>query len=142
MAKIKKKTTKKTKSRPLVKSDDVPVSKKHLDLTKQEIKSEITSLRLEMKAGFSQIDSRFTSIESKFTSIEGRFTDIDGKFTGMDAKFASLDAKLSGMMALLEEQNSRNRYVLDGYTSLNDKQESTEARVKELEKKVFGKEQN
>jgi chromosome segregation ATPase len=128
MAKTKKKTSKK-------KSGEIPVTKNLLDLTEQKLTSQITSLRLEMKAGFTRIDSRFTSIESKFTSIES-------KFTGMDAKFASLDAKLSGMMALLEEQNSRNRYVLDGYTSLNDKQESTEARVEELEKKVFGKEQN
>ena len=60
----------------------------------------------------------------------------------MKAGFANLDSKFSGMMILLEEQNARNRFVLDGYTSIHDKQISTDKRIEEIEIKVFGKEQD
>lgn len=42
------------------------------------------------------------------------------------------------MKALLEEQNSRNRVVLDGYAHLFDKSVVSDKRIENLEKKVFG----
>jgi uncharacterized protein YqgV (UPF0045/DUF77 family) len=99
---------------------DVPVTLRHLELVKQELKSDIasvrldtSSLRLEMKAGF----------------------------TKMEADVSQVKSAVFQMQALLEEQNSRNRVALDGYTVVYEKQKSTEDRLKKLEKKVFGVEQ-
>ena len=40
------------------KSGDLPVTQKNLNETRDELKSNITSVKLEMKAGFEKMDSR------------------------------------------------------------------------------------
>lgn len=153
-----------------IKSDDVPATQRHLELVRQELKSDITSFHLEMRAGFQAMDARFQSIDARFKSIdarfqatdaqlqsidarfqsidarfmdmESRFTKIDGQFLAIDARFERLESILLGMKAMMEEQNSRNRYVLDGYNFLFNKFERSEKRLEKVEQKVFGIEQD
>lgn len=132
-----------------IKSDDVPATQRHLELVRQELKSDITSFHLEMRAGFQAMDARFQSIDARFKSIDARFFDIDSRFTKIDGQFLAIDARferlesiLLSMKAMMEEQNSRNRYVLDGYNFLFDKAERSEKRLQLVEKKVFGIEQD
>ena len=132
-----------------IKSDDVPATQRHLELVRQELKSDITSFHLEMRAGFQAMDARFQSIDARFKSIDARFFDMDSRFTKIDGQFLAIDARferlesiLLSMKAMMEEQNSRNRYVLDGYNFLFDKTERSEKRLQLVEKKVFGIEQD
>ena len=74
--------------------------------------------------------------------MDSRFTKIDGQFLAIDARFERLESILLSMKAMMEEQNSRNRYVLDGYNFLFDKAERSEKRLQLVEKKVFGIEQD
>lgn len=136
--------TKRSTQKP-VKSDDVPCTKAHLELVRQELKSDITSLSLNMnskfqllESKFQNVDSKFQNIESKFLHVESRFQQMDSRFQDMDSKFEKMTSVLFEMKALLEEQNSRNRVVLDGYAHLFDKSVSVESRIENLEKKVFG----
>ncbi|MBY0383793.1 hypothetical protein K2X05_01430, partial [bacterium] len=55
------------------KDRELPVTKRLLDLKIQEVKSDVTSLRLEMKAGFTKVDAQFKQMEAQFTKIDGRF---------------------------------------------------------------------
>ena len=75
---------------------DIPVTTRHLELVKQELKSDITTLRLETKSGF----------------------------TKMEADMSHVKSAVFQMQALLEEQNSRNRIALDGYAAVYEKQTS------------------
>lgn len=100
-----------------MKSDDIPVTKKHLELVKNELKSETTSLRLETQSGFLKVEARFA---------------------GFDARFERIESVLFEMKAILEDQNSRNRIVLDGYAHLFEKSVQTNSRVENLETEVFG----
>ena len=132
-----------------IKFDDVPATQRHLELVRQELKSDITSFHLEMRAGFQAMDARFQSIDARFKSIDARFFDMDSRFTKIDGQFLAIDARferlesiLLSMKAMMEEQNSRNRYVLDGYNFLFDKAERSEKRLQLVEKKVFGIEQD
>lgn len=125
-----------------IKSDDVPATQRHLELVRQELKSDITSFHLEMRAGFQAMDARFQSIDARFFDMDSRFTKIDGQFLAIDARFERLESILLSMKAMMEEQNSRNRYVLDGYNFLFDKAERSEKRLQLVEKKVFGIEQD
>lgn len=144
-------TRKNTNSSPL-KSGDIPATKAHLELFRQELKSDITSLSLQMDSQFKDLDSKFASIEGRFTTIDSKFTNLDSKFKNIDSKFINLDSKFKSidskfekltsvlfeMKAILEEQNSRNRVVLDGYAHLFDKSTATDSRIENLEKKIFG----
>ena len=112
----KKKTTKKSaqkatkkKKVPPKKSPDVPATQ-----------AMIYELREEMKNSMSSLESK----------MEARFNKIDGRFNEVDSNIKKVVAELHRVALVVEEQNARNKYVLDGYTSLND-------RVERLEKKVF-----
>lgn len=77
---------------------EMAVTKRLLDLKIQEVKGDVTSLRLEMRAGFTQLDGKVESLR-----------------THMDAKFEVIQTQMTKMMVILEEQNNRNRVALDGY---------------------------
>jgi uncharacterized protein YlxW (UPF0749 family) len=108
-----KKSTKKGATKPKkvapTKSPDIPATKKHIDELRAELKSELTSMDLKIDSFRSEMNSRLEQ---------------------MDSKIEKLIAASHRTNALVEAQEDRNRYVLDGYTSLND-------RVERLEKKVF-----
>ena len=54
-----------------IKSENVPVYQRQLDLVRQELKSDITTVRLEMKSGFQAMDARFDVIGSQFKEVDG-----------------------------------------------------------------------
>lgn len=155
MKKIKKSTAT-TKLKSPKKDRDLPVTKRYLDLRIQKVESDITALRLEMKSGFSKIemrfkeqdakflsiDARFESIDSRFESIDARFESIDSRFESlenrMEARFAALDTKITKMLILFEEQNDRNRIVLDAYTTVYEKFMENDRRLDKVESHIFG----
>lgn len=92
------------------KYEDLTVTMRLLNLVKQEVKSEITSLKLETKAGFLQMDSKLETLQSQMTK----------------------------MMVILEEQNSRNKVALDGYSIVDEKLQESGERLRKIEKHMFG----
>lgn len=145
---MKKKTLKTTKLKKPKRDAELPVTKRLLDLTKQELKGDISTLRLEMKAEFAKLDARFSSIDARFDSQDARFSSIDARFDSQDARFASIDhrfeeisTQLKKMTVILEEQNDRNRAALDGYAAVYGKHFLLEDRIIKLEQRTFGSEQ-
>jgi archaellum component FlaC len=145
------------------KSGDIFVTKKMLFGVRDELKSDVTTLRLETRAGFKKVDARFNEVDARFKRVDARFNQVDARFNQIDARFDQVDAKfnevhaqfkdvhsaiaevksevlnlkseVSKVVAVVhriavqsEEQNARNIFVLDGYTSLSD-------RMTRLEKK-------
>lgn len=99
------------------KSKDLPASVGLLNLSKQELKSDITTLRLESKVGF---------------------TKVDGQISALRAEISDVKSAVFQIKALVEEQNSLNRVALDGYAAVYEEEKSTQIRVSKLEKKIFG----
>lgn len=95
-----------------LRSKDIPVYQEILENTKSEIKSEITSLRLEMNS---------------------RFLEVDARFDKMDSKLEKIISAVYRTNALVEEQNARNKVVLDGYDQIYRRQEEFDQRLKVLE---------
>ena len=129
-----------------MRDDKVPVTLKLLDLRMAEVKGEVTTHRLETKAEFAKIDARFEQIDQRFTSIDQKFDAMEQKFDGkfntliahMDAKFEALYTLNTKTLAIVEEQNACNRFALDGYTLVYEKQLETDARLARIEKHIFG----
>ncbi|MBX3021118.1 MAG: hypothetical protein KF799_05520 [Bdellovibrionales bacterium] len=118
-------------------------------------------------ARFTSIDARFDGIDARFISIDARFDGIDARLDGIDKRFdaletnlearfsnleasweAKLDAKLESKLSpivseihrlalLIEEQNARNKIVLDGLTGLFARQDRVETKVEELTKTIY-----
>lgn len=131
--------------RNVTSSDDIQATKGMLDHLEQKLTHQITSCRLETKAleakmegRFDKIESRFNQMESRFSDIDSRFNDIYSRFHEVDRRFNQMDAKIEMVLSavhkvalLVEEQNARNKFVLDGYKSLNDRLEKLERKSEE-----------
>lgn len=111
-----------------MRDDKVPVTLKLLDLRIAEVKGEITTHRLETKAEFSKVASQLDAIDKRFDEAQAHF----------DAKFEALFTLNAKTLAIVEEQNARNRFALDGYTLVYEKQLETDARLARIEKHIFG----
>ena len=86
------------------KDRDLPVTKRLLDLTKQELKGDITSLRLEMKAGFSEIKTEMTKMMIMMEDQNDRNrSTIDSnaliyqKLVDHDARFEKIEEQVFGI---------------------------------------------
>ncbi len=64
-----------------------------------------------MDAGFKQVDAKFKGLESKFMGLESRFE-------GLESKMSEMKSEFHRVALLVEEQNARNKYVMDGYAQL------------------------
>lgn len=140
---MKKKTAKKAKT---IKSyphraGDVPVTQAMLFHVRDGI-----------NAKFLSIDHRFDAIDSRFESIDKRFEVMENRFDAMEKRFDSLELRITSFeqlfksesekaraethkfMLIIEEQNAKNNIVLDGLTSLFNRQERIEADILEFRK--------
>jgi hypothetical protein len=126
-----------------MRDDKVPITLKLLDLRMDEVKGEITTHRLETKAEFTKIDTQFDQIDRKF---DAKFNEamraFSARFDEMmnfsNAKFEAMQTAITRNQAIIEEQNARNRFALDGYTQVYEKQLETDARLARIEKHIFG----
>lgn len=126
----KKKTVKKTlkKSKaiklkstpPVLKTSDLPVTQLMLTTVHKQIKASINSLEKKQEARFNHVDARFNQ--------------VDARFNEMESTMQTMMSEMQRIAVLMEEQNSRNKFVLDGYASLYERQDRVEARVDAFEK--------
>lgn len=125
------------------KTRDLPASQGMLQLVREELKAEMKTGFHKMESRFKAQDSKFSQIDSKFNSFEARFAQIDSRFDQVDSRFAQVESRfeqvdsrfeqvlseIARVGILVEEQNSRNRIVLEGLTGLFQRQDRVEAKV-------------
>ena len=112
---------------------DLPVTKRLLDLKIQEVKSEMTSLRLEMRAGFKKVDARFSGVDSDISNLKADVAEIKADLADVKVQISSMQTQMTRMMVILEEQNDRNRAALDGYSIVYERFNDTDDRLNYLE---------
>lgn len=116
---MKKKRTSKFKVDKLSRHDDLPAS---VGLVK-EVRSELLAA----------IHSTHQELDGKITQLDGRITQLDGRVTGVEGKISEVLAVVHRTQALMEEQRSENRIVLDGLKSVMERQDRMEARMNGLQ---------
>lgn len=79
-----------------------------------ELKSDILSLEEKMNGKFKRVDARFNQVDAQFNELRADIKEIK-------SEFKSMHALVHRQTLLMEEQNNRNRIVLDGYASLFDR---------------------
>jgi chromosome segregation ATPase len=145
-----KRTAKPTDFRWVPKDRDLPATQGMLYWVRKELKDEMKAGFLRMESRFEQIDSRFKQVDARFAQIDSRFEQIDSRFSQVDARFnqmesqfhdlhssireiagavASLSATVARMEISMEEQNARNRIVMESQSGLWARQERLETRV-------------
>ena len=101
-------------------------------------------VRDEMRSGFRAVDFRMNGLEKRMDGLNSRMDGLDSRMDGLDSRMGAFDhkldrhhaetqAKLHQMHLLLEEQNARNKYVLDKLVFHHYDLEDLKARVTRLE---------
>jgi hypothetical protein len=135
-----------------LKSGDVLVTQKMLEETRNELKSDITSVRLEVRGLRSDMDAKFATMQgqmdSRFAEMQGQMdsrfskmqSQMDTQFALVGSQFAQLGAameanfaKMHRTHALSEEQHARNVAVLESYDQIYRQHEEFETRLKKIE---------
>jgi hypothetical protein len=49
-----------------------------------DLTTAVTSLREEMRIGFTEIKGKIDTLDSRVTAVEGRLTAVEGRLTGLD----------------------------------------------------------
>lgn len=123
---------KKTQPKPRIPSarnEDQPATRKLVRLVRDELKSDVRALSRKMDSRFDEVSSRFNETESRFAKVDSRFDEIKSLFAKMDSRFDQFEAEHFRAQALLEEQYSNNRIVLEGLQALWQRQTRIEERL-------------
>lgn len=121
-----------------------------LPATQGFVQDQIQDLKTELNQRLDDHDTRFDSIDQtlkshgqtlkshheEFRAIDHRFDRLESQFKGLNAKFDNLASDVSQIAIVAEEQNSRNRVVLEGLSQLWSKQAATERRLDIVENKL------
>lgn len=102
------------------KSSDIPVTQKMLNDKVQEINHKVTSVSLEVK----KVDTKVDAVKSELKA------EIDTLRLEVKSGNEMILSELRKMSASNEEMNSRNKYVLDGYAVLTERQDRFETEVR------------
>jgi hypothetical protein len=111
--------------KPPRKSPDIPVTQEMLNEARNELKHEITSFRLE-------VDSRFKRVDAAIAKVQSDVAKVQSDVAKVQSDVAKVLAAVHRVGLLVEEQNARNKYVLDGYTSLSDRLDKIEKENKDI----------
>ncbi len=119
-----------------LKAKSIPVSEEMLYAVRDQILAEMRSLFKAQEARFEQIDAQFERMEARFEQIDARFEQMEARFEQIDSRFAKVESKIEKLSSeihyqtvLIEQQAAENRFVLDGYANLYDRQDRVEEKL-------------
>ena len=116
------------------------------------VMGEINTLSLRTDLRFQQVDWRFEKLEARMDALEVRMDDIEQRMERLEQRMENLEHRMEHLekrmdrleskidlmrseihriALLVEEQNSRNKFVLDGYAQIHRRQGEFESLVNE-----------
>lgn len=122
---------KKKKKSPTLKSKDLPATQGMVLKLQAQVKADLRSLEKKTEAQFKQVDARFKLVDARFDQVDARLSQVE-------SQIAAVLSEVHRIALMMEEQNSRNRYVLEGYDQVYQRQERLE---KEVENRLQAVEQ-
>lgn len=106
---------------------------------REELRADLRGLEARMDSRFAaleaKMDSRFSGIDGRFAEIDGRFAEIDVRFSEIDARFSAQGSKIEQILAavhrtqaIVEEQRSENRVMLEALNGFVQRMDHLEKR--------------
>ena len=136
--------------KPILKAKDIPATQGMLDQLHKVIRADMKSLEKKMDARFSRVDARFSQVDARFSQVDARFNQVDARFNQVDARLSQVESGIQLVLSevhrvalMMEEQNKRNIFVLEGYDQLYKRMDRLESNVEDrmtsMESVVFRK---
>jgi chromosome segregation ATPase len=122
--------SKRIKMKP-IKSDKVPITKEMLFGVRNELSAKIAG----QSARTTRVEKRMDTIEKRMDALEKRMGNLEKRMDNLEQSMANLILEMQRLTAevhriglLVEQQNANNRYVLDGYAMIYDRQDKLDDR--------------
>lgn len=140
-----KKISKKTQTRKSIsiasyprRAADAFVNQKMLYGIRDELKAHVDSKIHGVRSEFHDLRFELHNLRAEMqefrSEVEARFEKIDAKFEVINSKIENLTSAIHRMNLLAEEQNNRNKIVLDGLSHLFGRQDRLESQFIEFKK--------
>ncbi len=117
-----------------IQPEDVPVTKAMLELTEKRLEEKIESAKLELK---SEIGTARTELRAEIgtarTELGAEIGSVKSELQAVKAAIHDVKSEVHRLAILIEEQNARNKIVLEGLTGLFQRQDRIEKRTDEME---------
>ena len=89
--------------------------------------------KLKLNSQQKEFKSNINSFEKR---LDSKFSQIESKLNQVESKIELVLSEIRRMIVLIEEQNARNKFILDGYASLHERLDRLELRFDQHEKKI------
>ncbi len=130
---------------------ELPVTRAMLMGVRDELLTRIdgTNARLdETNARLDETNARLDETNARFVQVDARFAQVDARFDQMDARFDQMDARFDALRAdvraevhrlgtLAEEQEARNRVVIEVVQGHNARFERIEKELADVRGMVY-----
>ncbi len=127
----------KTKNASIPVAADVPATSGMLSGVRIELIERIEQSREEANANSLRLNAKIDAVDAKVDAVDAKVDAVNAKIDVVSAELKAQMHGMQGQMArievLVEEQNSRNKVVLDGITALLSRQSRVEERLDRLE---------
>ncbi len=104
-----------------------------------EVKTEIHGMKADihgMKADIHEVKTEIHGMKAEIHGMKAEIHEVKAEIHEVKAEIHEVKAGMARIEVLVEEQNARNRIVLDGITALLSRQDQVEQRVTQVEETV------
>lgn len=120
------KTTSGARSKKSPSAGDVPATREMLGAVRDELLERIDQSREEARSDFSRLDGKIDAVKAELKAEIG----------GVKADIHDLKAGQARMLFLIEEQNARNKIVLDAIAAMMSWRTEVDQRLDDVERTV------
>ncbi len=99
----------------------------------QKVDAKVDAVRAELKGDIQKVDAKVDAVRAELHEMRA---ELKGDIHGLNAAVHEVKAGMARIEVLVEEQNARNRIVLDGIAALLSRQNQVEQRVAQVEDTV------
>jgi chromosome segregation ATPase len=103
-----------------------------IDQVKNELKADIH----EVKADIDGVKAEIHGVKAEIHELRAEIHGVKAEIHGVKAEIHEVKAEVARIAFLIEEQNARNKVVLDGLMAVIDRQDRTERRMDTVEETV------
>ncbi len=109
----------KTLNKP-VRSSEVPATAGMLYEMEDRLNHKLDAGLFGLKSDTNSVKSDMHSVKSDISSLKSDIHSVRSDISSLKSDIHSVKFEIHRLALLMEEQNARNKYVLDGYTQIYD----------------------
>lgn len=117
-------------------ADELPVTRAMLSAVRTELLERVDQVQNKLEAKIHEVRAEVQEVRAEVHALKAEVHGLKAEIHEIKADIHEIKGGMARMMLLLEEQNARNKVVLDGLVAVMARQERTETRLDRVEEMV------